>query len=34
MRRSPPPLKSVGWSLAMTSTAAALILISAARHLS
>jgi YwiC-like protein len=34
MRRSPPPLKSVGWSLALTSTAAALIVIGAARHVS
>jgi hypothetical protein len=30
---SPPPLKSVGWSLALTSTAAALILIGEAGHL-
>ena len=33
-RRSPPPLKTVGWSLALTSMAAALILIGTARHLS
>lgn len=33
-RRSPPPLKVVGWSLALTSMAAALILIGLARHLS
>jgi YwiC-like protein len=34
MRPSPPPLKTVGWSLASTSAAAALILISVAPQLS
>ena len=33
-RRSPPPLRTVGWSLALTSATAALILIGPARHLS
>jgi hypothetical protein len=31
-RRSPPPLKTVGWSLALTSAAAALILIGTAHQ--
>ena len=34
MRRSPPPLKTVGWSLAATSVSAALTLIGLGRHLS
>jgi hypothetical protein len=34
MRSSPPPLKTVGWSLATTSTAAALILIGTLSRLS
>jgi hypothetical protein len=34
LRRSPPPLKTVGWSLALTSAAAALILIAVSPHLS
>ena len=34
MRPSPPPLKTVGWSLAATSASAALILVSIGRHLS
>ena len=34
MRRSPPPLKTVGWSLAATSASAAVTLISLGRHLS
>jgi YwiC-like protein len=32
IRRSPPPLKTVGWSLALTSAAAALILIGTLMH--
>jgi len=32
LRRSPPPLKTVGWSLALTSAAAALILIGTLMH--
>jgi hypothetical protein len=34
LRRSPPPLKTVGWSLASTSAAAALVLIGGAPYLS